>query len=598
MLLKDIFRQASKRRFRQFLLVQIFVVIKAVTELLVVAAIALFLSILTDPLAVVDNSTIVVLDRTFSLGLTDMNHKNLVMICAILLIFVVVLKAILTLSGEYLRIRFSHRLAGEISAKLFDGMLHADYEWLLLNKRTDLIKNLEWRAELEAYLEAILSAISEGMVTFLLCLLVVIATPLDGLIFLGLTGLLTSMVFRSVGRKIDRAAIDRTKIRLEVFGIIRITLNGIKDVFISKSKSLFWRNFHNKIGREVKIAAMLRLLARVPAAMLETLGFVFLGGGVMIILAFTPTAIETILTTVYLFAVIAWRILPATNRVITNIATLKGSAPPVRSILNLLEGVIKHPHAGMAQVKGSQIQSITQFSLQNISYTYRNKAKSALQNITFSVSKGEKLGVIGSSGAGKSTLVDIMVGLLPPEKGVLSINDMATNQIDHASWAKQIGYVAQAPFFFEGTIAENIAFGQHSTDFNYEKLQQVSTQAAMDFMTGLEGDIHAPLGERGFQLSGGQIQRIAIARALYRNPSMIIFDEATSALDSKTEGAIMDTIYNLDDDIVIVIIAHRLTSLDRCTKILWLEEGSVRGFGRPEEVLPQFQAFSSQRIAD
>ena len=199
-----------------------------------------------------------------------------------------------------------------------------------------------------------------------------------------------------------------------------------------------------------------------------------------------------------------------------------------------------------------------------------------MQDINFLISKGEKLGIIGSSGAGKSTLVDIIVGLLPLERGRLLINKMDSREIIHRDWMKQIGYVSQFPFFFEGTITENIIFGQSSKEIDYEKLQRVSKQTAMDFVDELPDGLNSILGERGVRLSGGQIQRIAIARALYREPSIIIFDEATSALDTNTEKAIMDTIYNIGGEVIMVIIAHRLTTVEHCTKILWVERGKLK----------------------
>jgi ABC-type multidrug transport system fused ATPase/permease subunit len=213
-----------------------------------------------------------------------------------------------------------------------------------------------------------------------------------------------------------------------------------------------------------------------------------------------------------------------------------------------------------------------------------------LQNINFEISKGQTLGIIGTSGTGKSTLVDLLIGLLEPTQGEIRIDGQTLNHTRRSAWIEHIGYVPQSPYIYDGTLADNVAFGLTKAEIDLHRVRQCCQMAAMDFVQDMPQGIETPIGERGVRLSGGQNQRVAIARALYHNPEVLIFDEATSSLDTASEKAIQKTIYSFKGKQTLIIIAHRLSTVENCDEVIWLEKGQIKIKGSPAGVLPYYRS--------
>ena len=227
----------------------------------------------------------------------------------------------------------------------------------------------------------------------------------------------------------------------------------------------------------------------------------------------------------------------------------------------------------------------------NVNFSYEGASSNVLSNLSFSVKKGESIGVVGKSGAGKSTLVDLLIGFLKPVCGSVCVDGMPLDDELTVRWMRQVGYVPQAPFVFDGTLAENVAFCSEAEAIDRERVFECCEQAYVtEFLSDLSAGIDSIVGDKGQRLSGGQQQRLCIARALYAHPEVLIFDEATSALDSKSEKFIQDTIHSLQGKLTMFIVAHRLSTVAECNKIIWLEDGVIRMIGAPSEVLPIYEA--------
>jgi ATP-binding cassette subfamily B protein len=209
-----------------------------------------------------------------------------------------------------------------------------------------------------------------------------------------------------------------------------------------------------------------------------------------------------------------------------------------------------------------------------------------IKNLNLTITKGSRIGFIGTTGSGKSTLLDIIMGLLEPTEGILEIDGQPITMLNHRSWQSHIAHVPQAIFLADSTIEENIAFGVHKNQIDHERVRQAAQQAQIaDTIETWPKQYKTFIGERGIRLSGGQRQRIGIARALYKQADLIIFDEATSALDNETEEAVMQAIENLSDDLTILIIAHRLSTLKNCTNIIELSGGEIKRVGSFELIV-------------
>ena len=229
-----------------------------------------------------------------------------------------------------------------------------------------------------------------------------------------------------------------------------------------------------------------------------------------------------------------------------------------------------------------------------VCFRYPEAEEYCLHDVSFAIPKGSRVGIIGASGAGKSTIAALLSGLIEPTEGEMLVDGAALVVAeDRAAYCAQVGYVPQSPYILAGSLAENVAFSQWGKPWDEEKVLQVCRMAELDIVE--ERGIDATLGTGGVGLSGGQAQRLSIARALYANPSILILDEATSALDVGVECAVMDTIFSLTNDITTIIIAHRLSTVERCDTLIWICAGTVHAIGKPDEILPRYREFMLSR---
>ena len=283
----------------------------------------------------------------------------------------------------------------------------------------------------------------------------------------------------------------------------------------------------------------------------------------------------------YVFA--GYRLMPAVQQIYEAFTQLTFITPSLDKLYDDLKN--------LKPFNENQDQDILPFNksiiLKNIHYNYPNASRTILKDISLNISAKSTVGLVGATGSGKTTTVDIILGLLEPQKGTLEIDGKIIRKQNSRSWQRSIGYVPQQIFLADDTIAANIAFGLEPKEINQEAVEKASKIANLhEFVIDeLPKKYQTTIGERGVRLSGGQRQRIGIARALYHNPQLLILDEATSALDNQTEKAVMDAIDNLDKNITIIQIAHRLNTLKKCDKIFLLEKGELKKDAKYDELI-------------
>ena len=270
---------------------------------------------------------------------------------------------------------------------------------------------------------------------------------------------------------------------------------------------------------------------------------------------------------------------------------MKGSIAAFQSIEKDLIGSTQKKQTIQEPEKG-YLFSKKAVSLNNISFTYPGKSNPALKNINISIPAYSTVGIVGPSGSGKSTLINILLGLIQPQKGELTVDNEVINHKNLRSWQNTIGFVAQSIFLSEGTIAENVALGIPKDQINYEQVKKTLNLAHLtNLIEGLELGIHTKVGERGVKLSGGQQQRIGIARALYHKTEILVFDEATNSLDGLTEKIIMEAIEELGGQKTIVMIAHRLKTIEKCDMIFFIDKGQMVDHGTYQELIKSNKDF-------
>jgi ATP-binding cassette subfamily B protein len=283
---------------------------------------------------------------------------------------------------------------------------------------------------------------------------------------------------------------------------------------------------------------------------------------------------STILPTLAALAIGSQRILPLLNAVYTNFIILRGNHYQVAEVVaSLNENLIKEQKEKLIIEKNLDLKNLITFN--NVSFSY-DKKNYILENINFQIKKGLRVGIIGKTGEGKSTFLDLLMGLLEPENGTIYIDDVELTQDTNSSWQSKISHVPQKIFLSNSSLLENIAFGLDLNEIDRNRVELVSKKSQIhEFIMKLENKYLESVGERGIRLSGGQIQRIALARALYKNTEIIIFDEATNSLDVDTEKLIMKELYDLDKNLTVIMVAHRLNTIKDCDIIFEIKDKRV-----------------------
>ena len=319
-----------------------------------------------------------------------------------------------------------------------------------------------------------------------------------------------------------------------------------------------------------------------PRFVLEAIAF----GGILLIILYilaNTGSVNDAIPIISLYAFAGYRLMPAIQVIYLSSTRLKFVGPALDKIINDIKN--------LKPLNLNQNQGVLNFNkaidLKNISYNYPNSQRTSLKNINLSIPNSSRVGIMGQTGCGKTTMVDIILGLLDPEKGTLEVDGQIIKDQNRRSWQRSIGYVPQQIYLSDDTIAANIAFGVDPKDINKDLVERASKIANLhEFVINeLPDQYETSVGERGIRLSGGQRQRIGIARALYHNPKVLILDEATSALDDQTEKVVMEAIHNLDKNITIIIIAHRLSTIKNCDIVYLLEKGELKNTGTFEEII-------------
>ncbi|MBQ3059690.1 MAG: ATP-binding cassette domain-containing protein [Desulfovibrio sp.] len=296
---------------------------------------------------------------------------------------------------------------------------------------------------------------------------------------------------------------------------------------------------------------------------------------------------DSIAKVVTIVMLMAWRILPLLNRTLGSLVSVRSNRAGAIRCLETLER-IQGQHILDVVGPDPMFRFTNTISLDEVTFSYSKDKKAAVYNFSCTISKGQQIGLIGKSGSGKSTLAGIISGLMQPSQGRFLIDGRELTPAELSAYRLKIGYVPQTPYLMAGSIAENVAFSQWGKPYDAGRVLQACRMAALDIVDTDPRGIKYPLRENGAGLSGGQAQRVSIARALYANPEILILDESTSALDQQTEAAIMQTINSLKHHLTIIIIAHRLTTIEQCDHLLWLQDGRLYKQGSTFEVLSEY----------
>jgi len=545
--------------------------ILALVETGTVGIIAFFAAAVSDPNATIQTDFIRYAGYVF--GNTPFSSPKLMIgTLGMLVIFCVVLKNFCSGVITFSISKFSALMEAEFGSRLLNRFLYSSYQWSLKENSADLVHAIGWRLYLgRMFLTPCFNIIGSFFLLVALMGTLILIKPLVFLLFLVFQGGATYILYGRLRRQLDRSVAkcrdyDRTINREATKAI-----HGLKDVKIAQAEPFFLDCFIQNAKPFAKNFACQQFWKAAPLLTLETIGFLLIVGTIgfmLFVLNFSPLEITGL--TAFL-AVSAWRTLPALNRVISGFTNIGTSLPYLEVVLGYLVED-PSPQKTLAQNGDDNYHTALRFDceihFEHVCFSYDEGARDVFNDLDFSIDKGETVGILGPSGAGKSTLVDLLTGLLRPQKGRILIDGKNLNGGHLSQWLKCIGYVPQFPYIIDGSLAENVAFGIPDEMINRRKVLESCALAAIDFLEDLPDGIDTRIGERGVRLSGGQRQRVTIARALYREPKILILDEATSSLDVKSEKEILETVFKLGRTVTVVLISHKESVVQRCNKIV------------------------------
>ena len=569
-ILLGIWSHLAPRRRLQLGLLLALVLLSGVAELVSLGAVLPFLTVLSDPDLLWQRPFAQVLATR--LGLTE--ASQLLMPASVVFAFAAVLSALIRIVNLQQNVRLAAAIGSDISCEVYRRTLYQPY-WVHLKRNSAAVITSTTSqvnitvAALNALLQLITSVVvAASLLTGLLLIDAPVALATSSLFgsAYGLLAVISSRELRSNGKKIVEASNLQLKALQEGIGAIR-------DVLLDGSQPTYLQ-IYRKADRPQRQLQAKNIFSMFPRYALEALGMVAIAllGGLLVLQRGSSASVIPLLGAL---ALGAQRLLPALQQIYRGWASLKSSNAAMQDVLLMLNQPLSlevYVDKPLALREGIR--------LGGVHFRYGPDQPEVLRGLDLEIHRGERIGLIGSTGSGKSTTVDLLMGLLAPSAGRVFVDGLDLHDPAHperlAAWRAAIAHVPQSIYLADSSIAENIAFGVPRHEIDMARVKQAASKAHIaGFIESSPEGYDSFVGERGIRLSGGQRQRIGIARALYKNSKVLVFDEATSALDSITEKSVMDSIEGLSPNLTIVIIAHRLTTLQKCDRVIRIESGSA-----------------------
>ena len=578
---KLLFLITAQERKRGVLLL-IMILIMALLDMIGVASILPFTTVLVNPSLIETN---LILNKMFQISTNFGVENNQQFLFALGILVFVLLTTSLAFKAltTYAQIRFIQMRGYSIGKRLFEGYIKQPYMWFLNHHSSDLGKNIlsEIGQVVGGGINPLIELIAKGAVAITIITLLIITDPKLALI-VGFTlsaayGLLYYFI-RNFLTKIGKERMKSNKLR---FGIISEAFGATKEVKVGGLEQIYINRFSKSAFTYAKATSFSHFISHLPRFALEAVAF----GGILLIMIFMiikTGSFNNALPIVSLYIFAAYRLMPALQKIYASFTQLTFIGPVLNS---LIDDIKKLKSQNLYNDKVS-LPLNKKIFLKNIFYNYPNSSRTALENVNITIPAKTTVAFVGPTGSGKTTTVDIILGLLEPQKGTLEVDGQIITKENTRAWQSSIGYVPQNIYLTDDTIASNIALGVDPKDINQDRVEKVSKIANLhEFVSNeLPEKYLTSIGERGVRLSGGQGQRIAIARALYHNPQILILDEATSALDDQTEQVVMDAVNNLNKEMTIIIIAHRINTVKNSDIIFKFDKGNLVGQGNFNEL--------------
>lgn len=577
----------EKREKIQLAGILILQILGSLVEVIGLGAIPAFVLILANPNKILSHK----IAGPALVRLNVSSTQQLLIWGSIFLISLFIIKNLYLFGSNIVRASYLRKLQVKYGVEIFERYMYADYTYLLSHNTAELMRNCvgEVNQVVIGILQGTLTLIMDIFLVFNISIVLFIIEPMITLISFLVIGSLAIGFLRISKAKLESLGKKAMSARTKLYLAVNQGLNGIKETRIMQSEEYFI-NFYRKSIQELAHASKQQIVINgTIKPLFETLAV----AGLLIITLMMYArnrSMEGVIPVLSVFSIAMIRLLPAIREITTTLSTLRYSFVSIDPVyesrdIPLIQQVGTSSSPANDEAENQRIDFLKSLELRDVSYTYPNSSTQAISKISFQLKKGEVVAFVGSSGAGKTTLVDVIAGLLTAQTGDILVDGRQVNKLMR-SWQKHMAYIPQFIYLSDESLINNIKWGQADTSDADNALNlAIKTAQLENLIKSLPQGAETVVGERGTRLSGGQRQRIGIARAVYRDPEVLLMDEATAALDNITEHYITDAIENMKGDRTMIIIAHRLSTVRNCDRLYMMEAGKIIAAGTYDELL-------------
>ncbi|WP_261890607.1 ABC transporter ATP-binding protein [Acaryochloris marina] len=581
----------SRRRRLELLLFQILSILSSFLEIGSLGSLYPFLQAVLNPKKVIESLPI-----GFS-GLSRIHENNIILFIGIIFLVIVVTSTVVRIYTIWVQQKLTANIAADLSTRSFDNLLRRPYIWHITHNSSEVITRLtEDVNQVRTVILSGLNIILSSLVVLSLGLTLVWISPHITLLATFILGSSYIIIYRLTRGTFYREGKERIESHQRSIKTLQESLGGIRDILLDDSQSVFLNEYSQSVKISRKAVARINFKAQIPRYLIEGITILLISG-LVFFLVLQGKNISNIIPVLGSFTLGAYKILQPLQNVFVALASIKSNSSSIERLLPYLEGAEHRKNLDLLiPTKNEDLILEKSIELRDVWFRYQSAGDWVIKDLNLSIPIGNRVGFVGPTGSGKSTTVDLIMGLLKPSEGSLFLDGYnASEDIDlMKAWRHYIAHVPQYIYLSDASFAENIAFGVPIQEIDLLRVKESAQKAQISsFIEDQSLGYFETIGERGIGLSGGQRQRIGIARALYKGARVLLLDEATSALDNKTEREFISTLLSDNDNLTIIMIAHRLSTVEKCDLIYEFSFGKMVNNGTYNSLLENSHTFCS-----
>ncbi|MDE4455128.1 ABC transporter ATP-binding protein [Psychrobacter sp. DAB_AL62B] len=580
----QLFSLLTDKQLKQFYTLQVLVVIMAFTELLGIASIAPFMALVGDISILETNGVFAQLYQLSGLN----NPMDFLFYTGVIVLVMLTFSTVISMFTIWRLSIFGARIGTEIADRLYTYYMQQSWQFHASGSSAQLTKQVSTEAARISndIIQPLMQMNSKLVLALFISISIVIYDPVIAILGLFIFSLAYFVLYRLVRQKLESNGQQLSEVSTQRFRLMNEGFGGIKDVLLLNRSHDFITRFHDSGKVFARAQGTNIAISQVPRYFIELIAFGAMISLVLVLIKVHSGNLGEVLPILAVYALAAFKLLPALQQIYSSLSVIKGNVAAFEAVKDDLQRSLENQKIVSEASIVPSINLYQNIALNDIAFSYPGKDRAAVDGVNMSIPVNSVIGLVGSSGSGKSTLIDLLLGLLTPQQGGIYVDNIRITADNKRAWQDLLGFVPQSIFLSEGSIAENIAFGIPAKDISLKQVNKALNLASLtELVEQLPEGINTKVGERGVQLSGGQRQRIGIARALYHEAEVLVFDEATSALDGITEKIVMDAIHEFSGQKTIIMIAHRLKTVEKCDLIYFMEYGKIIDYGTYQELV-------------